>query len=183
MRKIITLISLIIFIFGISSFLFNSSISSGRNTYDGELPITSIQGIIEKKGKIYVGLGVYNRIQIYDLKGNYISSINIKNYSKDFNFYINDQGNPIVNIIYLRKEPVYNYLQKDGSIYFVESKIPLSISKIDNNGTHIIIKQPTHMSLWAGIIIPWMIGAFGILLLLITNTYTIISLLNKISKK
>jgi len=172
MRKILTYISLSFLLFGIIGFLFNMCLSFGGFTYNGELPLTSIQGIEEKNDEIFVGLGFYNRIQVYDLNGKFIRYIKTNNHSKDYDFRIDEQGNPIINVIYLRKTPINKYTQKNGSEYFIGSQIPLIIEKKEGSHYNHLIKQPYHMSLWSGIN-SWVIGVIGVFIFILINSLII----------
>ena len=169
MKKIITYISLSLILFGIFGFLYNMALSFGGKSFEGELPLTSIQGIEENNDKIYIGLGFYNRIQVYDLNGNYLNYIKTNNYSKDFNFTIDNQGQPIVNLIYLQKQKVEKYIQKNGTEYYISQKLPLTINRVNEQGEESIIKQPLFMTLWAGAVNPWIIGVIGVFLFVLTN--------------
>ena len=173
MKKIITYISLSLILFGIFGFLYNMALSFGGKSFEGELPLTSIQGIEENNDKIYIGLGFYNRIQVYDLNGNYLNYIKTNNYSKDFNFTIDNQGQPIVNLIYLQKQKVEKYIQKNGTEYYISQKLPLTINRVNEQGEESIIKQPLFMTLWAGAVNPWIIGVIGVFLFVLTNSVII----------
>ena len=183
MRKAFTYISLSILLFGIFGFIFNSSITFGGNTYEGELPLTEIQGIKENNNKIYIGLGFYNRIQVYDLDGNYLNYIKTNNYSKSYNFTI-DEGLPILTAKKFGEESNNKYSQKNGSEYFKESNIPLIINKIDKNGEKYIIKQPIHMFFWAGPINSWLVAVVGLILFFLINSSTFLDIFGQnISKR
>lgn len=160
-------------VFGIFGFLYNMTLSFGGNTFEGELPLTSIQGVVEKNDRIYIGLGFYNRIQIYDLEGDYLNYIKTNTYSKDFDFTIENNGSPSVTVIFVRDEKVSQYIQKDGAEYFVSQKIPLTISRVYNQEEKSIISQPLHMSLWAGPFNPWVIGVIGVFIFGLTNSIII----------
>jgi hypothetical protein len=183
MRKFFTYFATLLILFGLFGFFFNMFLSQ-NSVYNSELPLNSIQGIIEQNGNIYVGLGQYNRIQVYDLNGKFLHFINTSNHTKDYNFKIDEQGNPIINVIYLRKKPIKNYIQNDGSQYFIGNRIPLIIEKKDHLGIHHIIKQPFHMSLWSGVWNPWLIAIFGIFLFFTINSVIMADLDSQnISKK
>lgn len=177
MRKTLTDIAVLIILFGMSGFLFNTLfVSQGSFIYKGELPLTGIQGIIEKNGKIYIGLGESSRIQVYNLDGKFIEYIKTPNYSKDFDFQIDENGSPTVNVIYIREKSIEKYIQQDGSEYKISSKIPILLEKKDSFGKHIKIRQPLHMSLWGGSINCWLIGLMGVVFFVIINSTIIMNL-------
>jgi len=90
MRRVISYISFALFLFGIFSFLY-ILLSLGWYEYKSELPITDIQGIVEKNERIYIGLGFYNRIQVYDMDGSFLYFIKVNNHTKQFDFWCNGQ--------------------------------------------------------------------------------------------
>src|SRR5436190_16572693 len=94
LKKILTYLALALFIFGILGFIFNFMVGSGLISIHSELPLFGVQGVVERNNKLYVGLGFYNRVQIYDLNGNYSGYKKTNNYSKDFDFTIDENGNP-----------------------------------------------------------------------------------------
>lgn len=174
MRKILTYIATLLILFGILGFLFNTLLlSHGGITFKGELPLTNVQGIIEKNKKIYIGLGEYDRIQVYTLDGKYLDYYKTSNYSKAFDFSIDEIGDPIVNVIYTRDKPVEKYIQEDQSEYKIISRFPITVEKKHSNKKHIIIKQPLHMSFWGGSINCWLIGVIGVFLFFIINSWII----------
>ena len=157
-------------------FIFNVFlIPHGVIKIKNELPNTDIQGIVEKNGKIYVGLGMYNRIQTYNLNGKFIEYVKTTNYSKAYDFIIDENSNPQINIIYTRDKSIEKYIQDDRSEYSIKSKFPLVIEKQDSLGSHIKIKQPFHMAIWGGNFNCWLIAGFGVIIFLILNIKIIIN--------
>jgi len=173
MRKIFTYISLSFFSFGILGFLYNMKLASDGNDFDGELPLTSIQEIKEKNDKIYIGLGFYSRIQVYDINGKYLHYIKTKNYMKDFNFTIDNEGKEHINVIFTRKEIIDKHIQDNGNIYFINKRFPLTINRINKNIEKSVIKQRLDMTFWGGPITSWLIGFIGLLLFCIFNIFII----------
>lgn len=175
MRKFFSYISSLLIILGMLGFIFSVFlIPLGVITIKNELPITDIQGIVEKNGKIYVGLGMYNRIQTYNSDGKFIEYVKTPNYTKAYDFIIDENGNPQIYVIYTRDKSIEKYIQDDGSQYSIKSKFPIIIEKKDSLGKHIKIKQPFHMAIWGGNFNCWLIAAFGVIIFLILNIKTII---------
>lgn len=171
--------------FGLLGFIFNTYlIPFSVITLNKELPISNIQGIIEKNEKIYIGLGAYNRIQIYNSKGEFIEYIKTSNHSKAYDFIVDSNGNPITNVIFTREKSIKKFIQEDGSEYIIKSTFPLIIEKNNSQGKHVKIKQPLHMSFWGGSINCWLIGLIGGFLFFITNSNIIMEVQGlKISKE
>lgn len=142
--------------------------------FEGELPITNIQDIQEQNDKIYVGLGAYNRIQVYDLKGKYLDFIKTNNFAKDFDFAVDNEGNAIINVIYLRPGFPKRFPQLNGDRYLKVSQFPLKINKIDEKGERLVIQQPLRMSLWGGTFTPWVIAVICALLFVLINSVIIL---------
>ena len=146
-------------------FIYNIIIANNPHKIDTELPFADIQGIKEFGNKIYVGSGVYRRVQVYNLNGELTKIIDTNNGNKDFDFWVIGENKVKINQIIFNK--------KDSSIYDKEyslsSRFPLTISK---NG-YKIITQPLHMSFWAGPYTPWLFSAASIFLLMLINSIII----------
>ncbi len=184
MRKAISYILLAPILFGIASFIFNLMLMFGIHTYRGELPICNVQGIVEANSKVYVGLGFYNRIQVYNLEGNYLKYINTDNHSKDFDFTIDSLENPIISVIYSQKDRSINYLQENGNQYIIETYIPLQIDRISKQTRSNLVRQPWFYFLWGGPIVPWCIAAIGVFLFGLINSLIIMEVFgSSISKE
>ena len=116
-----------------------------------QLPLYAITEIIEKEDKVYVGLGEYNRIQVYDTHGNYLNKIDVNTFGKHFNFYLDEN-----NMIHSRKS--YNQGFEDfkcefvqfhnGNLYRIESQIPLQIFKKTKTSNKQFLKEPLLFSLY-----------------------------------
>ena len=130
MRLFFNWILLIIVFSGILCLPIFMLINIGVFKPDFQLPLYAITEIIEKDDKVYVGLGEYNRIQVYDTQGNYLNKIDVKTFGKHFNFYFDEN-----NKIHTRRS--YNqgfedfkreFLQfQNDNLYIIESEFPLQI--------------------------------------------------------
>lgn len=130
MRLFFNWILLIIVFSGILCLPIFMLINIGVFKPDFQLPLYAITEIIEKEDKVYVGLGEYNRIQVYDTQGNYLNKIDVKTFGKHFNFYFDEN-----NKIHTRRS--YNqgfedfkreFLQfQNDNLYIIESEFPLQI--------------------------------------------------------
>jgi hypothetical protein len=170
LRKTLSYLLVIIQFMGMGAFIFNMLLSFQNLKFDGELPITDIQDIQEQNDKIYIGLGAYNRIQVYDLKGKYLNFKNTNNAAKDFDFAVDIEGKATINVIYLRPGFPKRFPQLNGDRYLKVSQFPLKINKIDENGEHLVIQQPLQMSLWGGTFIPWVIAVICAILFILINS-------------
>lgn len=173
MKIVFNYISTIIIIFGILGFTFNWLIGVNLIEFNSELPLCDIQQIQETNNKIYVGLARYNRVQVYNLKGEYVTFIPVNNHIKDFDFTID--SNEHVNTLFIEQNQPskLKFIQNDNSSYQITSKFPLLISKTLNNKIVNVISQPWYFNLIGGPINNWLIGLFGVILLVSFNIITI----------
>lgn len=177
MKRLFSYLALALFITGVTGFLFNLLTGSGILSVNAELPLFGIQGVVERNNQIYIGLGFYNRVQSYDLNGNYSGYSKTKNYSKDYDFTIDENGNPKIVVNYYKAE--VNELLKDvlkstclgdSCIYYkIENKIPLKLICSSRTGKDVIIQQSIFKTLWSGPVNPWLIGLSGVLLFSLIN--------------
>lgn len=170
MRKTLSYLLVSILLAAIFTFIFNMLLSSNNLNFQGELPIADIQDIQEQNDKIYIGLGTYNRIQVYDFKGKYLNYIKTSNFAKAFDFSIDRTGNAKIYVIYKRAGFPNRFPQLNGDRYLKVSQFPFKINKIDENGEHAIIQQPMHMSFWGGTYTSWVIGALCVFLFMLINS-------------
>lgn len=176
-RKILTYISTLIFLFGMLGFVLNILISMDGCSYMGELPIVRVQGIIEQENKLYIGLAEYNRIQVYDLNGHYERYFKVENYAKDFDFTIDRYGIPSITVLYTRKNTPTFFIQNNGNKYAIKSQLPLILERTDVfTVKQKVIEQPWYWSLWAGSLHSWLLGLCGIIIFVIVNIQIIMEL-------
>lgn len=166
MRKIISLLALTLIAFGIFAFIFNAALIFGT-PFNRELPLYGVQGVVEQNDKIYVGLGVYSRVQIYDLNGKYIGYKNTENNSKDFDFGIDSNGDPRIMVtpigINVDFSSVFEYAK-----YKIERIIPFRMICYVQNKP-VVIEQPFFMALWAGPFSPLFSVMLGVFVFAFTN--------------
>jgi len=168
-------------------FIFNLMLGSGIISINAELPLFGVQGIVERDNKLYVGLGYYSRVQIYDLDGNYSGYKKTNNYSKDYDFTIDDNGNPNIVVNHFKKE-VNNLLKDvlkstclgDSCInYKIERRIPFRMICYSNNNKTVVIQQSFFKTMWSGPINPWLFAVCGLIILGVTNSSRISQLLKR----
>jgi len=177
MRKPLTYFSLALFTFGVLGFIFNLLVGSGILSINAELPLYGVQGVVERNNKLYIGLGYYSRVQIYDLDGNYIGFKKTNNYSKDYDFKIDDNGNP--EIVVLPNKDKVNKILKNVHIstclddscinYKIERSIPLQMICYGNDNKNVVIQQSFFKTLCSGPINPWLVGVSGIIIFCLAN--------------
>lgn len=196
-RKILSIVFLIIAGLGCYGFIIGLTQASNSDC-SSQLPIHNVQGIIVTESGIYIGLGHYNRIQKYDLQGNYITCWKTNTYSKDFTFRVNQDGegeiamknisrreidelknskkfDTIVNQAFQIianqqqiKTPL-EYHDKYGNVYKIKGWIFKKLVKINDGKEDIIIKQNLQQNIFNGVLKPWLLGVFGVIFFLAIN--------------
>lgn len=196
-RKILSIVFLIIGGLGCYGFILGLTQASNSDC-SSQLPIHDVQGIIVTESGIYIGLGHYNRIQKYDLQGNYITCWKTNTYSKDFTFRVNQEGegevvlknvsrrkidelknskkfDTIVNQafqIIANQQQIKNpleYHDKYGNLYKIKGWIFKKLVKIHHSKEDIIINQNLQQNIFNGVLKPWILGVFGIICFLAIN--------------
>lgn len=165
-------------------------------------PINDVQGIIVTESGIYIGLGHYNRIQKYDLEGNYITCWATNTFSKEFTFRVNQNGegevvmknisrreidqlkhskkfDSIVNqalSLTANQQQIKNpleYHDKYGNLYKIKGWIFKKLVKIHDGKEDIIIMQNLKQNILNGVLKPVLLGVIGVICFLATNLKTI----------
>ena len=148
-------------------FIFTIFITPVLNNINIELPLIGVQGVVERNNKLYIGIGPYRRIQIYDINGNYIGFRKVENVSQNFYFKIDDNDNIQTEINEISNVVPSKYLCKGSVTYFIEKKIPLKMKCYLNYKT-IYIEQSLFKYLWFPPIL-WIISAVGFILFFFIN--------------
>ena len=84
---------------------------------NGEMPLFDIQRIEETNNRIYVGLGNYKRVQVYDLKGNYLKFIPVRGAYQSYFFFVDEQEQIDVPKVYPAVADQLNDLFMDCLLY------------------------------------------------------------------
>jgi len=167
MRKTITYISLIFLIVGVLGFFCTILFGSVFRSQNIEFPLIGIQGVVLKNDKVYIGIGPYRRIQIYNLKGNYIGFQNVDKISQNFYFSIDNNGNSHAEINMISNVVPSKYQCKESINYEVDSRIPFRLKcNVDNK--IVIIQQSVYKYLWFPVTL-WIITAISLILFFFSN--------------
>lgn len=200
-RKILSLVFLAIACLGFYGFFLGMTQSNNSDCTTRQ-PINDVQGIIVTESGIYIGLGHYNRIQKYDLHGNYITCWKTNTYSKDFTFRVNQNRegevvmknvsraeidelknskkfdtivNQAVELI-ANQQQIKNpleYHDKYGNLYKIKGWIFKKLVKIHDGKEDIIIMQNLKQNILNGVLKPVLLGVIGVICFLATNLKTI----------
>ena len=196
-RKILSLVFLVIACVGFYG-LFLGLTHANNSDCSTQQPINDVQGIIVTESGIYIGLGHYNRIQKYDLHGNYITCWKTNTYSKDFTFRVNQNGegevvmknvsraeidelknskkfdtivNQAVELI-ANQQQIKNpleYHDKYGNLFKIKGWIFKELVKIHDDNEDVIIKQSLLQNMFNGVLKPVLLGIFGVICFLAVN--------------
>ena len=104
------------------------------------------------------------------MEGKYLNFIKTNNFAKAFYFFVDNEGNTRINVIYSRPGFPEKFPQLNGDRYLKVSQFPLQINKIDENGERLVIQQAFHMSFWGGTITPWVIAMICAFLFVLINS-------------
>ncbi len=140
------------------------------------MPLFDIQRIEETNNRIYVGLGAYKRVQVYDLKGNYLKFIPVQGSYESYFFFVDEQEQLDVPKVYPAVADRLNDLFMEESDYQITSYFPLVISKKQNGKSTEVIRQT-----WRYLFAPvssLLVAGFGGVLVFALNVFTIIDVMN-----
>ncbi len=160
---------LIIAVYAIIRLIFLQLVSVGSIEYQAEIPISSIQNVQFTNDRVYVGIGYYNRIQVYNNQGKYLKMIETENYMKDFWFQIVDEkDNYIIDKPISRDIDTSNYVQPDATIT-IKHNFPYEIRIETNKGKEILIKNSIFQSLYFNSIIHFVLLISVLLIIRLYN--------------
>lgn len=143
---------------------------------NGEMPLFDIQRIEETNKRIYVGLGAYKRVQVYDLKGNYLKFIPVRGAYQSYFFFVDEQEHLDVPKVFPAVADKLNDLFMEESDYQITSYFPLVISKKQDGKSTEVIRQ-TWLYLFAPVSSLLVAGLGGVLVFAL-NLFTIIDIIN-----
>jgi hypothetical protein len=175
-KRFLTYLATLIYLFGIVGFLWNFSLGMFGVNINGEMPLFDIQRIEETNNRIYVGLGAYKRVQVYDLKGNYLKFIPVRGAYQSYFFFVDEQEQLDVPKVYPEVADRLNDLFMEESDYQVTSHFPLVISKKQDGKSTEVIRQT-----WLYLFAPFsslLIAGLGGVLIFALNLFTIIDIIN-----
>jgi hypothetical protein len=142
----------------------------------GEMPLFDIQRIEERNNRIYIGLGAYKRVQVYDLKGNYLKFIPVHNAYQSYFFLVDAQERLMVPKVYSESADRLNDLFMKDSDYQITSHFPLVISKKQDGKSTEVIRQT-----WLYLLAPFnslLIALLAGVLIFSLNLFTIMDVMN-----
>jgi hypothetical protein len=171
------------FILGFVGFIAGVLISTQAINFEGELPLSDISGIVVTKNRhIFVALGFYQKVQVYDNEGNFMRNWHVD--AEGGGFEIDTIGNNILvttargskAIIYdqygrfqkeskaaqeMPKKNLRRFTTDNGDLYSVDGWFFRSISQSKPIKRKIVV-QNILMHLMKGPLPSWLYAIFGI---------------------
>ncbi len=115
MKKTGTIISILLILIGFSGFLGGALISNGTIDYNKELPLGDIKGgVVDSNKYIYIGLGFYGKVQVYDNNGEFVCNWKVNSSGGTFNIGITEEEKILISTARGNKQITYN---KNGDIH------------------------------------------------------------------
>jgi len=170
---------------GFTGFIGGALITMGIIEYDKEVPLGDIKGIVvDNEGHIYVGLGFYGKVQVYDTNGKFIKNWKVGASGGTFNIDLTDDQNILIstargdkqilydkngkvvsknsvdNIYSETKRPWDSFATSEGDSYEVKGGMFPSIVRTSPDNK-VIVKQGLILQLMKGPFPAWLIGALG----------------------
>ncbi len=129
--KIIVNIALLFFvIIGLAGFFGLDFLNSRANNNNAELPLSDIQGIaVDSLDNIYLGLGIFGKVQIYDKNGNFIKSWDVQSNGGAFYIGISEDDNIAIYSVRADEKNIYD---KNGNI-LSQSKFEIDYLKFEKS--------------------------------------------------
>lgn len=201
-KKIISVISLVLIFFGGYGFIRNAFIGMGIIDYPEELPLGGEGSLlVDKDDNIYLLLDFYNKIQVYNNKGEFLRNFRIPHHRYHVNFYGEDQIRVVfdanntdygtISLSYFdlmgnfiksedtKSKPPQNFSNEKK--YVLEGWFFPKIIKKDSID-RVIISQNRWTQFFFGPNLSWYIFALGGLLFFISNKEKIINKMNRFSE-
>jgi hypothetical protein len=79
-------------VFGVAGLLLSMAVAFGALHWRWELPWSDVQGVQCRGEEVYVGLGFFSTVLVYDRSGELLRSIPISTHAKPYIFRINADG-------------------------------------------------------------------------------------------
>ncbi len=185
MKKLGTILSLLLILMGFIGFIGGALITMGVIDYDKEVPLGDIKGIVvDNEGHVYIGLGFYGKVQVYDSNGEFINNWVVGASGGTFNIDLTEDQNIIIstargdrqilydqngkvlskksidNIYSETKKPWDRFTTSKGEIYEVKGGMFPKILRTSPD-KKVVIKQGLILQLMKGPFPAWLIAALG----------------------
>ena len=158
MSRVLKIIGPGLSILGACAFVVNLLLGSGLLSPAIELPLFDVQQVKCHGDRIYVALGYYSRIQVYDLGGAMVDVLDAGNFSKPYSFWIDEHGLPVIRVRGLVREEELPDVFLDGGRYVIDA--PCDV-EIEQSVLYLIVGGPFY---------PWGVALLGLLLTMIFNS-------------
>jgi hypothetical protein len=79
-------------IFGVLNLVLGMAVAFGLLPWRHELPWFDLQDVKCHKDEVYIGLGYFSTVMVYDTMGSHVRSIPVNTHAKPFHFTVEDNG-------------------------------------------------------------------------------------------
>lgn len=193
MKKTVTITALFFILIGFTGFVGGILITTSVIEFTKELPLGDTEGIaVDKFGRIYVGLGFYGKVQVYDSEGHFLRNWKVESSGGPFRVDLTKEqniliatargskqivydsiGNILSNIVIDR---IYSRSNEPADIYITDQKVKYEIigyvfpkivrTTLDKK---IIVEQELLLKLMNGPLPAWLFAMIGVGLLLLSH--------------
>jgi hypothetical protein len=185
MKKIGIILSLLLILFGFIGFISGALITMGVINYEKELPLGDIKGIVvDNKGHIYLGLGFYGKVQVYDTEGEFIKNWKVDASGGTFNIELTEDQDILISTARGNKQLLYDQKGKvlsknsidniysetkgrwdrfttiEGETYEIKGGMFPKVIR-SSTSSKLIVKQGLILQLMKGPFPAWLIAALG----------------------
>lgn len=193
MKKTVTIIALFFILIGFTGFVGGILITTSIIEFTNELPLGDTEGIVvDRFGQIYVGLGFYGKVQVYDSEGHFLRNWKVESLGGSFRVDLTKEQNILIATARGSKQIVYDSIgnmisnsvidriysrsDKPTDIYITDQKVKYEIDgyvfpKIVKTtlDKKIIVDQGLFLKLMNGPLPAWLFAMMGVGLLLLLH--------------
>lgn len=92
MKRVLLIPAWTLVLLGVSGFLLSMAVGFGALRWRWELPWSDVQGVQCQGEEVYVGLGFFSTVLVYDRSGEHLRSIPLSTHAKPYTLRINADG-------------------------------------------------------------------------------------------
>lgn len=189
MKKAGIIVSYILMLIGAVGFIGGGLVGMKFINYKNEVPLGGIHGfVVDKNGTIYIGLGAYGKVQVYDKNGKFIGNWDVRASGGAFHIDLTEDENILISTARGNRKILYDKEGKVMSINIIENIYTKAEKSWDSFTTQqgeeyevkgwmfpkvvrispdnkVIVKQGLFMHLLKAPLPSWLIAAIGVILL------------------
>src|SRR6478735_842158 len=109
MKKTVLIIAMFLILIGFTGFVGGLLITTSVIEFTKELPLGDTEGIVvDKFGRIYIGLGFYGKVQVYDNEGHFLRNWKVESSGGSFRIDLTKEQNILIATARGNKQIVYD---------------------------------------------------------------------------